>query len=946
MSLLYQNVRGLRTKLSNLYVESFNINHQVLVFTETWLNNNFLSTEILCNKFNIFRRDRETYGGGVLIAVANSLYAERVNIDSFVDIEFIAVVIKLKHKRFLVTCSYIPPSSPQSLYIQHAEAIKHIAQFSNELDTLIVMGDFNLPSLSWKFVPEDKYYVPIKLSDSSKDFINMLQDMGLFQINGVINDFSKILDLILVTDKDDCNVNRTIPVTTPEDRFHPAIELIINLPLEHNYILPTIHEKVFAFKQTNYNALNELIVNVDWNSILAFPSEKNTQIDHIFKVLYNKLFNFMDLCIPKYRMKSESGPPWNNGQLSRAKNNKNKCYKKFKRSGSSVDYSRYAVSRAEYTRTNKLCYALYLNKIQNNIKYDPKSFYNFINSKKRTTGYPTVMKFNQNESCDATCISDLFADFFSTTYSDATYDKNGNYPFPIAENPAISISFFDTQTVANGLKKLKFSYKYGPDKIPSNILIMCAEALSIPLTILFNTSIKFGYFPKIWKESFIVPLFKSGTRSDIKNYRGIAKLSIIPKFFEKLITENLYYQISNIISPYQHGFKKGCSTTTNLLQLTIAINRGFFAGNQTDVIYTDFSKAFDKVNHALLVKKLQIMGFTDLTLKWIYSYLSNRVQTVLFNKTFSRKINVPSGVPQGSHLGPALFLLFINDLPGVIKFSNVLMYADDVKIFLTYNHVLDHQRLQDDLSCFYEWCKANLMELNLKKCKLMRFSRNNPAIVYYFLGGIQVDAVENFLDLGILLDPKLSFNSHITFMINKARGTLGYIKRWAREFDDPYITKTLYMALVRPILEYGSIIWDPIYQTYSNLIESVQKQFLLFCLRGLHFNPLMLPSYTSRLALIKLPTLKSRRTMLNVSFILNIINGDICAGFLINEISFNIPQRPSRNFIPLSIKFFRANYGDADPLRRMCNTFNQLYRFIDYSLDPKLISRLIIAFLN
>ena len=242
--------------------------------------------------------------------------------------------------------------------------------------------------------------------------------------------------------------------------------------------------------------------------------------------------------------------------------------------------------------------------------------------------------------------------------------------------------------------------------------------------------------------------------------------------------------------------------------------------------------------------------------------------------------------------------------------------------------MLHHQYLQKDLDSFYEWCNLNLMELNLKKCKVLRFVRNKPIAANYFLGDYQVDMVDTFLDLGILFDSKLNFNSHITSIINKARGTLGYIKRWSKEFNDPYIAKTLYTSLVRPILEYGSIIWDPIYQTYSNAIESVQKQFLLFCLRGLHFNPLNLPSYSARLALIKLPTLKSRRTMLNVSFILNVINGNICSGFLINEILFNIPQRPSRNFLPLSVKFFRSNYANADPLRRMCNTFYQLYSFI------------------
>ena len=493
---------------------------------------------------------------------------------------------------------------------------------------------------------------------------------------------------------------------------------------------------------------------------------------------------------------------------------------------------------------------------------------------------------------------------------------------------------------------MKYSYSYGPDNIPSSILINCADELSIPLTLLFNKSIQCGFMPIIWKKSFIIPLFKSGNKSDIENYRGIAKLSIIPKLLEKIITDRIMYQVSSLISPYQHGFQKNCSTTSNLIQLTSAINRGFLINKQTDVIYTDFSKAFDKVNHILLVKKLKLIGFSNLCIEWIYSYLSNRTQSVRFRSSTSKNINVLSGVPQGSHLGPLLFSLFINDLPTVIKSSNILMYADDVKIFLSYNQLLQQNFLQTDLNFFYEWCNVNLMELNLKKCKVMRFSRIDRIDSNYMLNNHKLVMVDTFLDLGILFDAKLTFIPHITSTVNKARGTLGYIKRWSKEFKDPYITKTLYTSLVRPILEYGSIIWDPIYEIHSKAIESVQKQFLLFCLRGLRFNIYNLPSYEARLALIKLPTLKSRRTMLNVSFMFNVLKGDICAGFLINEISFNVPQRPSRYFLPLCLKYHRSNYSDADPLRRMCIQFNKLYTIIDFSLSLYDLKKNIISHLN
>lgn len=275
------------------------------------------------------------------------------------------------------------------------------------------------------------------------------------------------------------------------------------------------------------------------------------------------------------------------------------------------------------------------------------------------------------------------------------------------------------------------------------------------------------------------------------------------------------------------------------------------------------------------------------------------------------------------------------------------MYADDVKIFLSFDKFSNHINLQQDLDSFYDWCNLNLMDLNLKKCKHMRFSRKYCISDNYYLGGNQLELVNSFNDLGVLLDPKLNFIQHITQTANKARGVLSFIKRWAKEFTDPTITKQLYTSLVRPILEYGSIIWDPQYNVRIQMIESVQKQFLLFCLRSFYLGPVTdLPSYTTRLAFIKLPTLESRRKMLNVTFLVKLLNGDICSEFLLNNLSFNIPQRSTRNSNLLYVPFFRQNYADADPFIRMSNNFNELCNFIDFSVNVNILKRNIILFLN
>ena len=460
-------------------------------------------------------------------------------------------------------------------------------------------------------------------------------------------------------------------------------------------------------------------------------------------------------------------------------------------------------------------------------------------------------------------------------------------------------------------------------------------------------SLKLSYCPDIWKSSYIIPLHKNGSRNDVSNYRGIAKLSVIPKLFEHIIADQLSFSILNNISIYQHGFLKGRSTITNLLEFTSKIFDGFNSGFQTDVIYTDFSKAFDTVNHLLLIKKLLLIGIPPSLVEWIDSYLSNRRQFVLFRSSISEPILAVSGVPQGSHLGPILFTLFINDLPKSIKYSSVLMYADDVKLFLPIVDSISHRNLQDDLNSLEKWCHLNLMSLNLKKCKIMSFYRRAYIQNTYFLIQTKLETVTTFVDLGITMDHKLSFINHINNTVNKARSMLGFIKRWAKEFRDPFVTKLLFISLVRPILEYGSSVWTPYYEIHINHLESVQKQFLLFALKSFNWDPTQnLPSYECRLKLLNLPTLKSRRIMLNISFLHKLISGEVSSTFLLGRIEFNIPLRCLRSFYPIRICSFRTNYLNFQPFINICKDYNEFYMLVDYSISNYLLKKQILELCN
>jgi len=367
---------------------------------------------------------------------------------------------------------------------------------------------------------------------------------------------------------------------------------------------------------------------------------------------------------------------------------------------------------------------------------------------------------------------------------------------------------------------------------------------------------------------------------------------------------------------------------------------------QTDVVYTDFSKAFDSVNHCLLLHKLNLIGFPYNLLIWLSDYLTNRTQNVVFKSAISRPVLVTSGVPQGSHLGPLLFNLFINDLPSVILHSNILMYADDVKLCLSFKDCFYSDLLQADLVNFYKWCKVNLLNLNCPKCKVMTFYRHLPHIISYTLNSVPLIRLDEVNDLGILLDHKLKFDKHVAFSVSKATQVLGFIKRWAKEFDDPYTTKLLYVSLVRPILEYGSCVWSPQYSNHQDRIESVQKKFLLFALRGFNWvSGSNLPPYTSRLLLINLPSLTNRRIMLGVMFMIKLVSGEIDSSYLLSQINFSVPSRHTRNFVPISLNLCTNNYSLHEPFRVLCTDYNKLYCVFNAEASTLTIKKSILFFL-
>jgi hypothetical protein len=871
---------------------------------------------IFPNKYTSFRCDRlSRTGGGVLIAVKSDISSEFVSIDHSSLLEFVCVKVKLNQISIYITCSYIPPSSDISVYLNYLSSIQSVASKLSDRDYLLVFGDFNLPEVGWSF--QSGTLVPSVFNS----FLNALSELPLYQLNNVPNCSGRILDLVFSSDLRHNTISRINPLVHPEDPYHPTFDLVLTLPTPVQTATAPSKVKSRCFRKTDFEKLNFLILEHDW-SFFYSCSDLSTCISFF----YSSMNSFFDQCVPLAFPVKSNRPPWFSRELIRLKNLKSRYFKKFKLTGEPFDFSRYTSARASFIALNASHYNEYLRRCRLQFAQDPKQFYNFVNLKRKSNSFPSSLFFGKNEASSDQAAADLFADFFQSTYSNKLYTSSAHpYPYPINNFNTLFCPTINKTSLLNDLKSVKPVFSPGPDGVPGCVLRFCADSLLKPIFKLLDLSLSNSHFPPIWKNSFSIPPHKSGSNHDVKNYRCISKLSAIPKIFEKNFTAQLTFMCKSIISPHQHGFVKARSTASNLLEFSSRVSLGFRKKMQTDVVYTDFSKAFDSVNHNLLIHKLNLIGFPQKLLLWISDYLTNRSQRVLFKNCLSKPILVTSGVPQGSHLGPLLFNLFINDLPSILLHSDILMYADDVKLCLTYSDPV-RNFLQTDLDLMLAWCRHNLLHLNCLKCKVMSFYRGSYHVTNYTLDLTPLSRITEVNDLGILFDHKLKFDRHISQTVNKAFRVFGFIKRWAKEFKDPYTTKLLYTSLVRPILEYGSCVWSPQYQIHQDRIESVQKQFLLFALRSFNWvSGVDLPPYSSRLLLINLPSLTNRRIMLGVTFLFKLIKHDIDSPTLLNQINFCIPSRVTRNFVPLSLNLCFNNYSLHDPFRVLCADYNRLF---------------------
>ena len=297
---------------------------------------------------------------------------------------------------------------------------------------------------------------------------------------------------------------------------------------------------------------------------------------------------------------------------------------------------------------------------------------------------------------------------------------------------------------------------------------------------LFNLSYLTGKLPQEWKDANVVPIHKKNAKANVENYRPISLTSLIMKIFEKCVRVKVFSICSDKITSCQHGFLPSKSCGTQMLEYTCDLSINLNSKLQTDIVYFDFAKAFDSVNHDIILNKLKYtFGVDGRLLNFLMSYLKGRRQRVVVDGQFSTWQPVQSGVPQGSILGPLLFVLFINDIVDVISpDTRVLLYADDMKVWRKINSPQDQVALQADITNLHQWSLRNKMKFHPSKCKVLRSTlKTNPLLTQYNMADTVLAVTENERDLGIIMNPRLLFNKHHHMIVSKSSQKLGLVKR-------------------------------------------------------------------------------------------------------------------------------------------------------------------------
>ena len=522
---------------------------------------------------------------------------------------------------------------------------------------------------------------------------------------------------------------------------------------------------------------------------------------------------------------------------------KNKLYKTFLKNPSRKNektYKRYKNKLNHIIQLSKrLYYEEQLIRYKNNSKMIWKTLNNVLNRKQKTKELPRefIMEDSSKKIIDPNEIANTFNEYFinigpkvASKIKNTTNATFNNY----MENKNMNTMFFDpiTETeLENEIRNMNPNKCPGYDGISIKTIILCAKEISKPLTHIYNSTFVTGIIPDKLKISLVTPIFKANESNKFGNYRPISVLSCLSKLLEKLTYKRFieFIETHKILSRHQYGFRKNRSTEHALIELVDKITTAIDEGKYTIGIFLDLSKAFDTINHQILINKLEHYGIRGTCQKWFKNYLSNRKQIVKYNQTKSEEMTIKSGVPQGSILGPLLFLLYINDIQNCSKLISIILFADDTTISYSHKCLKTlNKTIQLELDKISNWLNVNKLSINISKTKFIVFrssKKNQNYDTTILLNNENIEQAKTTTFLGVIIDEHLTWSHHLDMIHKKIMKSTAIISK-SRHYINMNARKLLYYALVYPYLIYCNLIWGNTYKTRIQKLVSIQKKIM------------------------------------------------------------------------------------------------------------------------
>ena len=567
--------------------------------------------------------------------------------------------------------------------------------------------------------------------------------------------------------------------------------------------------KIYVWKRADITKLQSFVQQeVDQ---FTTSNSIDTPVDTLWSKLKHIIDNAADKFVPSKNSSSRYTQPWVTRHCKKICRQKHRAYNKAKISNSPRDWGRF---KDLVKKSKQACRTAYNNFVRESVspelKQNPKRFYSFIKSKKCDNVGVSALEDNGRTCIDDLEKANILNSQFSSVFSkeDDISPNIGSSPYKTI--PPVNINVNGVLKLLQNLKPFKAS---GPDGIQSKFLNKSAVQIASGLTLVFQASIKQSKLPEDWRHTLITPIYKPGKkdRGKAENYRPVSLTSVACKVLEYIIYTNIMQHLDDekVLSDTQYGFRKNRSCEAQLVLTVNDFAKSLNQSKQLDTILLDFSKAFDKVDHRKLLIKLDHYGVRGQMNRWVKSFLENRTQRVLVRGKQSSQAPVKSGVPQGTVLGPLLFLIYINDMPERVS-SNIRLFADDSYLYREINSPLDSIHLQNDLDELVKWEKMWSMEFHPDKCKVLRITnKTKPLLCQYSMHGTILQSVDTAKYLGVTIHKKLSWKHHIDSITKKANATRAFPQRNLRGCPQD-VKASCYKTYVRPIVEYASVVWDPV----------------------------------------------------------------------------------------------------------------------------------------